>query len=584
MASPAGADPFLISATVFLGAAVIAVPVFRRLGFGSVLGYLAAGALIGPYGLALFQDVEGVLHLAEFGVVLLLFIIGLELTPSRLYRLRADIFGLGTLQILISGALIYGVARFSGLAWDAAVVAGGALALSSTAFGVQILRERRVLNAPYGERAFSILLAQDLAVVPLFTLVALLAPAAGSGEGGSVWWQGGIAIGAVIALYLVARYLMRPFFRLIATAGSNEIFVAAALLVVCASALLMDLVGLSMAMGAFIAGVLLAESEFRHQLETDIEPFRGLLLGLFFMGFGMTLDWSLIAGAWWLVIGGSIVLFLGKMVVLYALTRRFGSDHADALRIAATLGQGGEFAFVTLGLASGSGLLGVEVASILSAIVTLSMILTPAAVAGADRALQRGPDALDDMDELEDADNKRIIVAGFGRVGQVVSRLLRMRGHDVTLIDSSPRRIRIARTFGTQVYFGDASRLDVLETAGVGEADILFLCINDRQGAVHTVEKLRERYPDLTIFADTYDRFSQMRMQAAGADLVVRQTFESALLLARKGLEAIGDGDAADDLIEEFRTRDEERLELETRYGSLKAVEILREKYALDDE
>ena len=583
MATEVATDPLLLSAAIFLGSAVIAVPIFNRLGLGSVLGYLAAGAVIGPFGLGLFSDVDGILHFAEFGVVLLLFIIGLELNPARLWRLRSDIFGLGTLQIVLTGAIIAAICYLAGVSVPTSIVTGGALALSSTAFGVQILREKQDLNTPYGDRAFSILLAQDLAIVPLFTLVALLGPA--STPEGNVWIEGSIAVGAVLALYVTIRYLMRPFFRVMAATGSNELFLSAALLVVICAALLMNAAGLSMALGAFIAGVLLAESEFRHQLETDIEPFRGLLLGLFFMGFGMTLDWSLIADFWWIVIGGALGLFAVKALVLYGLSRLFRSPHVDALRIAATIGQGGEFAFVMVSLATSAGIMSGTVPATLSAIVTLSMVLTPGAVALAERILDRGEDeTADGMNGPDAAKQTRAIVAGFGRVGQIVARLLRMRGVEVTIIVNSPRRIRIAETFGTRVYFGDARRLDIMESAGAGRADILFLCIDDRNGGVETVEKLRERFPQLKIFADTYDRFSENLMRAAGADFVVREKFESALLLARRGLEELGDAEICDDLIEEFRRRDDERLQLETQHGSIKALEMLRQKYVLDEE
>lgn len=584
MATEAVSDPLLLSAAIFLGSALLAVPLFKRLGLGSVLGYLAAGAVIGPYGLGLFSDVDGILHFAEFGVVLLLFIIGLELKPARLWRLRSDIFGLGSLQILISGAAIAGFCILVGLPTPVAIVAGGALALSSTAFGVQILREKQDLNAPYGDRTFSILLAQDLAIVPLFTLVAFLGPA--TTMEGNMWTQGGIAIGAVVALYVAIRYLIHPFFRVIAATGSNELFLSAALFLVIGAALLMDVAGLSMALGAFIAGVLLAESEFRHQLETDIEPFRGLLLGLFFMGFGMTLDWSLIIANWWIVIGGAFGLFVAKGIILYALARLFKSPHDDALRISATIGQGGEFAFVMVSLATAAGIMSGTIPAILSAIVTLSMVVTPAALALADWRITRSEaeEDTDGMDGPEASEESRVIIAGFGRVGQIVARLLRMRGIEVTIIDNSPRRIRIAETFGTRIYFGDARRLDILESAGAADADMLFLCINDRSGAVETVEKLRERFPDLRIFANTYDRFSENLMRAAGADFVIRETFESALVLARHGLDELGHAEVCDDLIDEFRRRDEERLQLETQYGMVKALEMLREKYALDEE
>jgi voltage-gated potassium channel Kch len=347
----------------------------------------------------------------------------------------------------------------------------------------------------------------------------------------------------------------------------------------------MDAVGLSMALGAFIAGVLLAESEFRHQLETDIEPFRGLLLGLFFMGFGMTLDWGLISANWALVIGGAIALFSGKAVLLYGLSRAAGSGHMDALRIAATIGQGGEFAFVMITLAIGAGLFAGELPSLLSAIVTLSMILTPAAVAAADRyeAKVMGEDTAG-LRTVAEAEGHKVIVAGFGRVGQVVARVLSSRGFDVTLIDGSPRRIRIAQTFGTEVYFGDARRLDVLETAGAGDADLLFLCINDRDGAVETVDKLKSRWPQLKVFAETYDRFSEMAMRRHGVDFAVRQTYESAIRLASAGLRELGEPEeTVEDVVEEFRRRDLELLDLQTEFGADEGVEMLRERYRIED-
>lgn len=578
-----GADPLLTTAAVFLGAAVIAVPLFQRLKMGSVLGYLAAGAAIGPHGLAVIRDTDAVLHFAEFGVVMLLFVIGLELKPARLWRLRSDIFGLGLLQVMITGSIVAGVSVLIGLSWQVAVIIGGSLALSSTAIGIQVLRERRELKTDYGNRAFSILLLQDLAIVPLFALVAFLGPVSGPSE--DPWLQAGLALGGVALLVVVIRYGLRPVFHAVAASGSGELFTAAALLVVIGSALAMDLVGLSMALGAFIAGVLLAESEFRHQLETDIEPFRGLLLGLFFMGFGMTLDWMLVVANWWIVLGGALGLYLVKGAVLYGLARLFKSSHMDALRIASVIGQGGEFAFVMITLALGVGLFEGELPAILSAIVTFSMILTPLAMALSDRVLARGGDgSLHDMKGVEHATRAKVIVAGFGRVGQVIARIMAMQDVDVTLIDNSPRRIRIARTFGTEVYFGDARRLDVLETAGAAEADLLFLCISDRDGAPESVAKLKERFPNLQIFADTYDRFSEVDMRRAGADFVVRQTYESAIALASAGLVEIGEGAFAEDIIDEFRRHDAERLDLETEHGTEKALDILRERYELSDD
>jgi len=575
------ADPaFLETATVFLGAAVMAVPIFKRAGLGSVIGYLAAGALIGPYGLALVADVQTVVGFAEFGVVLLLFVIGLELRLGRLWRMRYEIFGLGFAQVLLTGALLFPVLRMAGFGWKPALVIGSALALSSTAFAIQLLRERGDLSRPYGDRSFSILLFQDLAIVPLLALIAILAPFA---RGDALDPENALlALGAVAALVLVVRYGMGPLLTVIARSKADEVFTAAALLVVIGSALAMHAVGLSMAMGAFIAGVLMADTEFRHQLETDIEPFRGLLLGLFFMGFGMSVDWGLVAQAWWVVLGGAFGLFAVKGLALYGLSRIARSDHFDAIRIAATLGQGGEFAFVMFAAAAANLLIGREEASILSAIVTLSMVLTPFALKLADRQRPKEEDGEADPHALEEAPNTRIIVAGFGRVGQVVARVMRMRGYDVTVIDNSTRLIRMGASMGATVYYGDARRLDVLKMAGAAEADMIFLCIDDRDGAKSAVEKIRHAFPQAVILADTYDRFSEVELREAGAHEVVRETFESAVELARRGLHRMGDGDVASDLIEEFRRRDAELARLQTQYGVQEGLQKLREKYTLD--
>ena len=577
----AGTDPnFLQTAAVFLGAAVVAVPLFKKLGLGSVIGYLAAGAAIGPFGLGLVSEVETVIGFAEFGVVLLLFVIGLELRPARLWRLRVEIFGLGLAQVAITGALIFPVLRLAGFGWRGALVIGLALALSSTAFAVQLLRERGDLTRPYGDRAFSILLFQDLAIVPLLALIAILAPFA---RGDALELEtAAIALGVLAALVLALRYGMGPLLTLIARTKADEVFTAAALLVVIGASLAMHAVGLSMAMGAFIAGVLMAETEFRHQLETDIEPFRGLLLGLFFMGFGMTVDWTLVAANWWIVIGGAFGLFALKGATLYALARLMKSDHFDAVRIAATLGQGGEFAFVMFSAAAANFLLTDQRASLLSAVVTLSMVLTPFALKLADRQRPKEEEGEGDPHALEEAPNTRILVAGFGRVGQVVARVMRLRGYDVTVIDNSPRLIRMGASMGATVYYGDARRLDVLKSAGAAQCDMIFLCIDDRDGAKAAVEKIHAAFPQAVILADTYDRFSEWELREAGAHEVVRETFESAVELARRGLHRMGDGGVAEELIEEFRKRDAELARLQTQYGVQEGLQKLREKYTLD--
>ncbi|HEU0222486.1 MAG TPA: monovalent cation:proton antiporter-2 (CPA2) family protein [Paracoccaceae bacterium] len=575
----AESDPFLMSAVVFLGSAVVAVPIVKRLKLGSVLGYLGAGAVIGPFGLRLIQEPETVLRIAEFGVVLLLFVIGLELKPARLWRLRSDIFGLGLLQVLVTGANLAAFLILTGFRTETAIVAGAALALSSTAFAVQILREKKTLASPYGDRAFSILLFQDLAVVPLLALTSFLGPGA-TGEGMELT-DAAIAVGALAALGVALRFGLPPAFNFIARTRTSEIFTAAALLVVTGSALIMEAVGLSMALGAFLAGLLLAESEFRHQLESDIEPFRGLLLGLFFMGFGMTLDWELIASRWWQVIGGAVGLFALKAAILFALSRLFGSDNRDAVRIAATVGQGGEFAFVLVSLSAATGLMTGELSTTLSAIVTLSMVLTPLAVALADR-WPVPEETIAGMAHASEARPARVIIAGFGRVGQVIARVLSLRGYSITLIDNSPRRIRMAKQFGNDVYYGDATRVDVLASAGAEEADIIFLCIDDRDGARAAVEKLRERFPDAKIFADTYDRFSEIEMWAAGADYVVRETRESAIALARAALVALGDDEVAEEVIEEYRRNDSERMRAQGKEKSERALEKIRRAYEVE--
>ena len=433
-------DPFLLDAAIYLGAAVVAVPVSKRLGLGSVVGYLVAGSVIGPWGTGLISDAETVLHFAEFGVVLLLFVIGLELQPTRLWRLRTEIFGLGLLQVLVTGAALASIiAWFGWLPAKPAIAIGGALALSSTAFAVQILRERGDLTKPYGDRAFSILLFQDLAIVPLLALVSILSPWATASADGDPLTKAGIALAAIATLGVVGHYLLRPLFHLIAAAKADEIFTAAALLVVIGAAVAMQMVGLSMALGAFLAGVLLAESEFRHQLETDIEPFRGLLLGLLFIAVGMSVAWPLVAEHWTTVIFGALGMFALKSLLIWGLCTAFGSPQRDALRIAAVLGQGGEFGFVLFTVAAGAGLLVQRDAFILTAMVTLSMALTPFVMLLVDRLIARGaaPD-MTGVDHVEKVAGGGVIIVGFGRFGQIVARVLKLRGYEVTLVEFEP--------------------------------------------------------------------------------------------------------------------------------------------------
>ncbi|MGB0506896.1 MAG: monovalent cation:proton antiporter-2 (CPA2) family protein [Pikeienuella sp.] len=574
-------DPLLVNVALYLGATVVAVPIFKRLGFGSVLGYLAAGAVVGPFGLGFFGNVEEVRHIAEFGVVLLLFVIGLELQPSRLWRLRAEIFGLGFAQVALSGLGLAAGCVVVGIDWPAAAVIGLALALSSTAFGVQILRDKGALASPYGDRAFSILLFQDIAVVPLLALTAFL----GGQSGGMSWEEAAIALGALAGLIIVGHYGLSHLFRLIAIIKAYEIFNAAALLVVALAALVMQWVGLSMALGAFIAGVLLAETEFRHQLESDIEPFRTLFLGLFFVGVGMSVDWFLAAEWWWAVIGGALALFAIKMSALYALARAAGSGRGDALRIASTLGQAGEFGFVVFALAANDGLISGQQEALLTISVAISMALTPLVVKAEEWALERAASKRDEHGEFADVADSApasIIVAGFGRSGQVIARIMRLRGYSVTLIDNSPRRIRLARGFGSEVFYGDATKLDVMMAAGAHMADAIFYCINDREGAQKAAKRLNERFPDSLILFMTYDRFSEVELRKAGADIVIRETLQSAVSLAKEGLIRLGDGDMVDEIIEEFDRRDEELIRLQMEHGMEEGADKMRQRYSID--
>ena len=605
-----GETEHLQAAAVYLGAAVVAVPLFKRLGLGSVLGYLTAGFLIGPHTLGLIQDADAALRISEFGVVLLLFVIGLELRPSRLWRLRMAIGGLGGAQVLLSACVIGLLAYLTGL-WGfnldpaGAVIAGAGLALSSTAFAVQILREKNALSTPYGDRSFAILLFQDLAIVPLLALVAFLAPPATSAAGDPAWWQFLKALAAVGAVYFVGRYVLRPLFHALAVWKADEVFAAAALLVVVAAALAMDAAGLSMAMGAFLAGVLLAESEFRHQLEADIEPFRGLMMGLFFIAVGMNIDLGLLSDlkqfVWgqqeWLVlvwiIFGALLLVLLKAAIIYGVVRAAGSPPADALKIGAVLCQGGEFGFVIFQQAKGA--IGLANESLLTVTITISMALTPFIVVAAnmlgdrlfgaaDEAEPEGGASLNGAAPTEEAPHPDVIIAGFGRSGQVVARIMRSRGIPMTLIDNNPRHIRFAETFGSKVFFGDARRLDTLAAAGAGSAKAIFLCMNDRDGARMAVERIRERYPNLAVFASAYDRFSMLELQAAGAHVIEREVFESAITLSRRALEHFGDGEVAEDLIEDFRRQDAELLRLQAEFGAHEGLKKLREGYSLEQQ
>ncbi len=554
----------LIAVVVLLGAAVVAVPLFRRAGLGSVLGYLAAGLAIGPFGLGFFHDAQSIIHVAELGVVLFLFIIGLEMQPSRLWAMRGEIFGLGLLQVGLAIAVLVWVGIALGYPTAASFVAGTGFVLTSTAIVMQMLEERGAMGLAKGRRIIAILLLEDLAIVPLLALVAFLAP--GGAEATLSDRLSGVAIGlaAVAALVLAGRYLLDPMFRLLARFGAREVMTAAALLVVLGAAVLMQAGGLSMAMGAFLAGVLLSESSFRHQLEADVEPFRGLLLGLFFLGVGMALDLNIIAANWTVIAISVPAFMIFKMAVIYGVARFLKTDNREAIERTVLMAQGGEFAFVLYATATQFGILTPEWNANLTAIIIISMVLTPLMVILHDRLL---PKPVQSMDGVEAADNLSgsVLLIGFGRFGQIVSQPLLARGHSVSIIETNTEAIRDAGDFGFKVYYGDGSRLDILHAAGAENAKAIVIAVNDAKAASTIAELARHEFPLVPVLARSIDREHAIELIHAGVDFQVRETFESALKLGERALLVLGDEpEAATELVDDIRRRDAERFEIET--------------------
>lgn len=552
---------------LLLGGAVVAAPIFRRLGLGTVLGYLAAGVIIGPV-LHMIAGSGEILAVAELGVVLLLFIIGLELKPSRLWHMRRDIFGLGASQVVLTGLTLTGLTLASGLIdWKGALVAGFGLALSSTAFALQLLEDQGEMNSRYGQRSFSVLLFQDLAIVPLLAMVSVLDGGA-DGGGQSALLQFGIAVGAVIAMIAAGRYLLTPLFQIIARTGAREVMIAAALFVVLGSAFVMQLAGLSMAMGAFLAGVMLAESSYRHELEADIEPFRGLLLALFFMAVGLSMELQVIVDNLLLIALAVPALMLVKALVLYLVCRLAGSPHRDALQIAALLPQGGEFGFVLFTTAAAAGVLSGAQASLLISIVTLSMALTPVSALIGRRLLPDDASEREQMDEDFEGAGSDVLMIGFSRFGQVAAQILLASGRDVTIIDDSADRVRQAATFGFRIYFGDGTRLDVLRAAGIEKAKIVAVCTHKKEITNKIVELIQSECPDMRIYARSYDRVHSIELRNRDVEYELRETLESGLLFGRRTLEGLGvSEDEAYEIGEDIRRRDEERLKLQAQEG-----------------
>jgi glutathione-regulated potassium-efflux system protein KefB len=562
----ADASGFGLEHTVMLlGAAVVVVPLFRRLGLGSVLGYLAAGLAIGPFGLRLFAEPETLLHISELGVVMFLFIIGLEMRPTKLWKLRRQIFGLGAAQVLTCGGLLTLLGMAAGLAPAVAAVAAMGFVLSSTAVIMQMLDEAGETAEEEGQRAISILLLEDLAIVPLLALVALWAALNGevSPDAPPVWQSIAIAVGGLAMLLAAGRWLLDPLFGLIARSGAREVLTAAALLIVLGSALFMQSAGLSMAMGAFIAGVLLSESNFRHQLEADIEPFRGILLGLFFMSVGMSLDLVTVAREWQLVLGGVIGFMAVKAIGIYAIARVAGSDHPAASHRAALFAQGGEFAFVLYAAALLVGLFDLRISAIMSAIVILSMALTPLVLIVQRWTCREQAPSLDGIDEA-DGLSGRVLCIGFGRFAQVVSQALLARRVEMAVLDTDVEMIRAAGNFGFKVYYGDGNRLDVLQTSGAAQAEAILICIDKPEVTDQIVALCRSEFPHAKLYVRAFDRGHALRLIKADVEYQIRETFESALTFGHAVLTGLGfDEEEADEAIEDVRDRDEQRVELE---------------------
>lgn len=533
---------WLTGSLVYLAAAVIAVPLAKALGVGSIIGYLGAGILIGPWGLNLVQDPQDMLHFAEFGVVLMLFLVGLELEPRRLWALRRPIFGWGSVQLLGSAALMTAVAVALGVDWRLALVASLGLALSSTAIGLGVAAERNLLPTTAGQSLLAVMLLQDVAAIPILAFVPLLATSGVHAEGGG-WLGAAKAAGVVLAIVFGGRLLLRPALRWIARSRTPEIFTAASLLLVVATAALMQSVGLSMALGAFLAGVLLAESEYRRELETDIEPFKGLLLGLFFIAVGMSIDFAVVLGMP-LLVAGIVAGFLAlKALVLWAMARTMPIPLAERPPFVVLLMQGGEFGFVVFQSAAGAGVIDGPTASLLVAAVALSMLLTPLVLIASDRWWARhlathapGPR----MQEIAEAQDAPIIIAGFGRYGQIVGRLLYANGLRSTVLDHDAEEVEAMRQFGWPAFYGDATRLDLLRTAGADKARVFVLAIDDVEQSVACAKLVREHFPHLTIVARARNVQHHFRLRAAGVQLIERETLDSALMSGRSALELMG--------------------------------------------
>ena len=563
----------LFGGSILLGAALISVLIFRRLGLGAVLGYLVAGIIIGPDGLGLIGEAETILSFAEIGIILLLFLVGLELSPSRLWLMRKDILLFGPLQVALCGlamyAIIYTTMPFS---WQAALAIALPLGLSSTAQVLPLLQSRGRLKTDYGEKSFSILLFQDISIVPLITIIAVLsrAPTAeGAPSGGMLALYASIA---VVGLVLAGRYLLSPLLKLVGRVSERELFIVTGLFAVCASAALMQSLGVSAALGAFVAGVMLAESPYRHELEADIDPFRSILLGLFFLAVGMMLDLDVIAAQPLLIVGLAAALVLVKTGVIFGLGRMFGLNNSASIIMALLLSQGGEFGFVLFAAAQSALLIEPEAASLFGAVVTLSMATTPFLMILAGRLADNSRASNVALDDPELAENSSVIIVGHGRFGQSVGQIMQAAGHSITLIDHKPEQIDTSDEFGRKVFYGDGTRIDLLRRAGAAQACAILFCIDDRELDADALIPVRQTFPKTKIFVRAYDRLQAMALMPDASLHITREVFESSVTMARLALLALGvEKDKAAEAVAEFRRRDRIRLKEQFKSGDMHA-------------
>lgn len=550
----------VIQAVVLLGAAVTMVPLFRRFGLGAVLGYLAAGVMVGPWVLGLYGDPEALFHVGELGIVLLFFVIGLELRPQRLWLMRKSIFGLGGTQMLLCALPITGIAYLVGMDRGEALLVGLALAFSSTPFALQLLSERGQLGSNHGRQSFAILLFQDLAVIPVLALI----PVFGSGGAAATMSPVAAAIRTIVlvaVIVILGRYLLRYALRIVARAGVSELFTAMALLTVALTALIAELAGLSMALGGFLAGVLLADSEYRHALEADLNPFKGLLLGLFFMSVGMTANLGLFAEQPGLILGLAVALMLFKAVIVSGIMRLKGLPRSSALTAGSVLSQGGEFAFVVFSAGIAAGLMDRAWLDLLVAVIIVSMVLTPPFTALVSRRQEVEKPATERPFDVPAMNEPRVIIAGFGRFGQIVARVLRASEIRFTALELNPDLVDLANRFGNKVHYGDPTRLELLRAAHVDRAKIFVLAVNDVAASLSIVRTLREHFPNVIIFARARDRGHAYQLMELGVEHIYRETFHTSLEMARGVFAALDvNQKEAAHIIERFRQIDEQRL------------------------